>query len=184
MFLKNYLPAFLCLIALSSFAQQGTLDSTFSGDGKLILSPSISHDNANAVVIQPDSSILFTGVTTTQLSTSFDVIIGRLHPDGTLDSSFGTNGYVVRDYNGFTDLAYDIDLTDEGKILVSGSFSTTAAKTQMFVMRLNPNGSYDTAFGDSGIVLPLINSNEDYAKEIVIQPDGKIVLGGYLTIAW
>jgi uncharacterized delta-60 repeat protein len=167
-----------CLLSFSCFAQQGTLDSTFSNDGKLILSPSNSHDNATALLVLSDQTILFTGTSTTQSTTGFDIIVGRLHSDGTLDSTFGTNGYVIYDHAGYSDYGYDIDLTSEDKIVVTGAVSTTASKVDMFCMRLNPNGSYDTTFGGNGRVVIAIGGSEDYANKAVILPNDQIVLGG------
>ena len=160
-------------------AQQGTLDSTFSGDGKLFLAPSASHDNAYGVVVQADSNIVIGGVSITQSATSFDICAVRVHPDGSIDSTFGTNGYTIYDHAGGFDVAYDIDLQTDGKIIMTGAVSITAANTDMLVVRLNTDGSFDSTFAGNGKLIIPINTSEDYAREAAIQPDGKILIGGY-----
>jgi uncharacterized delta-60 repeat protein len=162
----------------SILAQQGTLDSTFNGTGKLILAPRASHDNANAIVVQQDSGIIVAGVSQ-GTSTGFDVIVGRILPSGILDTTFGNSGWVVYDYGGFSDYAYDVDLQSDGKIIVTGAVSKSAANTEFLVIRLNPDGSFDSTFSSTGKAVITINTGEDYAQEAVIQNDGKIVLGGY-----
>ena len=160
-------------------AQQGTLDSTFNGNGIQILTPTALHNNGYAVVIQPDSSIVFAGMSTISSLTGFDFCVGRLHPDGTVDSTFGTNGYVLYDHKGFTDYCYDVLLQPDGKILAVGAVSLSPANTEFFVMRLNTNGSLDSSFaGDGRFVIPY-TTGEEYAKKALLQPDGKIILGGY-----
>lgn len=182
--MKNltYSIAFLILnlLAGNMLAQQGTLDPTFNGNGILILAPTTLADLGDAAVIMADSSIVFGGMATFTgaTSTSADILVGRLHPDGTLDTGFGTNGYVIFDYAGRTDYVYDVDLQPDGKIVVTGSVGVSAANWEFMVMRLNADGSYDTTFASTGMAVIPLTTGEEYARAAVIQPDGKIAVGG------
>ena len=101
----------------------------------------------NAVAVQIDNKILAGG----------QVLI-RFNPNGSIDSSFGTNG-IITDAD-----ARDIKVLCDGKIIVL---------TGSGVKRLHPNGTIDQAFGVNGIAtLPFT------ASSIEIQPDGKILVNG------
>lgn len=166
-------------IACSIHAQQGTLDSTFNGTGIQIQAPSLLNDIGQAVVVQPDSSIVFGGISTTLPATGFDVCVGRMHYDGSIDSTFGTNGYVIYDYKTKTDYCYDLVLQPDGKIIVIGAVTLPPANTEILVMRLNTDGSYDSTFAGTGILVLPISLGEDYGRKGLIQPDGKILVCGY-----
>lgn len=115
---------------------------------------------------------------------------------GFLDPTFGTGGLAI---TGFplqgTFLAnaeaHAIAVQLDGKIVIAGSTPnlTVAPGTDdldMFVARLNPDGSLDTTFGNGGKVqIPFQGggNNMDEANAVAIQPDGRIVVGGYATQA-
>lgn len=105
---------------------------------------------------------------------------------GTLDPNFGTAGKVSVQFNGGMDIGRAAVLQPDGKIVVvgttnipgqSGGFSSFA------VARLNADGSLDNSFGSGGKILTDFGSlQEDWAQAVAIQPDGKIVVGGYTHI--
>ena len=90
--------------------------------------------------------------------------LARLHPDGTLDSSF--------DPGSINDQIYTMALQPDGRILVGGSFSGIGGQGRNRIARLNPDGSLDTGFN------PNANNN---VRAMVLQPDGKILVGGDFT---
>jgi len=89
--------------------------------------------------------------------------LARLNPDGTLDDTFitGANG-------GVTALAVQSD----GKIVVGGIFTELGGETYHGIARLNSDGTLDTGFNPENY-----EKNTIYA--LVVQADGKIVVGGY-----
>ena len=124
------------------------------------------------VAVQPDGKVLLGGWFTTLggggTGTTTRSYIGRLNPDGSLDTSFdpGANNWVAA-----------LAVQPDGKILVGGSFTTlggggTGTTTRDFIGRLNPDGSLDTSF-DPG-------ANAE-VRALAVQPDGKILVGGYFT---
>jgi uncharacterized delta-60 repeat protein len=117
--------------------------------------------------IQPDAKILVGGSFTNLTGLTCNRI-GRLNPDGTLDSSF--NGGVGGSSSA---TVYALALQPDDKIVVGGSFSILGGVAQVNLGRFNPDGSPDTNFN------PVV-SGQVYC--LAIQPDGKILVGG--DISW
>ena len=100
---------------------------------------------------------------------------------GDLDTSFGSNGFV------FNDLGYpqnggpsveDIAIQPDGKILIAGRRTPTVGKpvSRSYVARLNADGTFDSSFAGGVVLEDLGIFSTIYS--IVVQPDGKIVVGG------
>lgn len=92
--------------------------------------------------------------------------------DGDVDPSFGVNGKVFTDLGDY-DMAHDVALQSDGKLVVAGSNGGHG----FVVVRYNSDGSLDTSFGSGGKVVTSFNS-EDNAYGLALQPDGKIVVVG------
>jgi len=94
---------------------------------------------------------------------------------GDLDPSFGTGGTLTFKPQGADSLVNDVAVQPDGKIVLAGS-----ANNDFAVVRLNPNGSPDTSFGNGGSVLEnaVGTNSDDLADAVAIQPDGKIVVAG------
>lgn len=167
------------------FGANGILDNSFSGDGKVTtnLSP---FDTARSVLLQPDGKILLCGERYSG-NTNNDFAISRYLPDGTLDNSFDGNGIATPIVSGFSDeYSYDALLQPDGKIVMVGTTAPTTTigenvPTDIAVMRLNTDGSLDTTFNGSGILIARFNNVNEAATAVVLQPDGKIVIGGFLN---
>jgi uncharacterized delta-60 repeat protein len=98
--------------------------------------------------------------------------VTRLNPDGLPDSSFDGDGTATFDFGG-TDYAEAVALQPNGRLVV---FEYTADEG-MSVARLNPDGSPDASFDGDGIK-PLVPQTGDLFFDVLLQPDGKIVLIG------
>ena len=99
---------------------------------------------------------------------------------GSLDASFGTGGKVVTSINAGTDKAYSVALQTDQKIVVAGVTDNPATGKDFVCVRYNTDGSLDNSFGTNGIVTTDLQlGSDDVAYSLAIQPDGKIVLGGY-----
>jgi len=170
---------FLCAVA--RFKTDGTLDSTFSGDGKLTTKIN-SGDNpaTGGLAIQKDGKIVVGG-------TCFDNVgdprfqLIRYNTNGTLDKTFGGVGYVITSVGNYLDLAGAIAIQPDGKIIQAGSSKHIYNGTRFLtVMRFNTDGSLDNSFGTNGIVLTVVGdtTNDNFPSGVIIQPDGKILVGG------
>jgi uncharacterized delta-60 repeat protein len=163
---------------LSLFGQApGSLDLTFATTGFASYGPVASNfmDNAQDVVTLPNGKMVYCG--TSGLTSSLGMVVVRLNCDGTIDNTFGTNGYYLYNASGGSSFAYDMELLPNGQILVAGATSITAANPQFSMFRLNSNGTLDQTFGVNGFFHNDIGSGEDYARKILIQ-NNKIILVG------
>ncbi len=97
--------------------------------------------------------------------------------EGILDISFGNNGLIITDVNTSNDVAQDMLVQADGKIIVAG-YTSDGIKDFFCLMRYNIDGSKDFDFGDNGIVVTEFASTSVGAS-MAIQTDGKILLGGH-----
>ncbi|PJA07310.1 MAG: hypothetical protein COX70_07255 [Flavobacteriales bacterium CG_4_10_14_0_2_um_filter_32_8] len=175
--MKKLLLIFILLFLKNSFcyAQDGSIDSTFGVNGIVITDINGFHNYASSSVLQSDGKIILTGYTDSSNYQDFAMV--RYNNNGSLDNTFGVNGIVITDINGFNDVATSSALQSDGKILLSG-YSNNSNDNDFAVVRYNTNGSLDSTFGINGKVITPIGSSHDNAQSIVIQPDNKIVLAG------
>ena len=96
--------------------------------------------------------------------------VARLNTNGTVDVSFDIG-------NGANDTVYAVAVQSDGKVLVGGDFTAFNGTNKGGIIRLNLDGSVDTAF-NSGSSNPGANGS---VRAITIQSDGKILIGGLFT---
>lgn len=162
------------------------LDGAFDSDGKVTTDFSAT-DTGRAVAVQPDGKVIVAGNT----STSGGVFtVARYNTDGTLDTSFDSDGKLTFSAQA-NSAATAVHVLSDGKILVGGYFFFSTILARDFaIYRLNPNGSLDTTFGtgSSGSVKTNFGSqggeigSGDFAYAMALQSDGKIVLAGTTNI--
>ena len=157
------------VFALVRYNPDGTLDTTFSGDGKLTTDFG-GIDYATSVVMKSDVRILVVGSTDNGISVDFALACYNL--DGSLDTTFSGDGKLTTDFGGI-DHASSVVMQSDGKILVAGDSDGDFA-----LARYNSDGSFDTSFSGDGKLTTDFGEN-DYASSMVIPKDGKIILAGY-----
>jgi uncharacterized delta-60 repeat protein len=123
----------------------------------------------NCVAIQPDGKLVIGGyfffvnhVARTRLA--------RLNPDGSVDAGF-QNGMAGADGE-----PEAIALQPDGKVLIGGYFNTVNNTPRSGIARLNPDGSLDTSFQNG-----MAGANSPSVLSLVLQPDGKVLIGGGFT---
>lgn len=170
--------AFVSCFAISLAQTPGSLDPTFGGTGQILLSPiaSESFDNCQSVDVQSDGKAVFCGVSGSWMD--FEATMGRLNVDGSLDATFANNGTWVNVNAGGSDFMLDLKVLNDDKILICGATSITPANTQWTIWQFLPDGALDPTFGVGGVLSWDIEGGEDYAREIIIQPDGYLIVGG------
>lgn len=151
----------------------------FSNDGKRSLDFS-GDDFLSALVVQPDGKYLVAGQNVNL--TGRDLFLARIHPNGTLDNSFGNQGKVVIDVSGKEDWPADMALQPDGKILISGSACFNGAGCDFMLARFNKDGTLDAAFGENGYVLTDISGLEDRAYAMGLDPSGGVYVAGGVTV--
>ena len=166
--MKQLLLFILCInVSIGAIAQDGNIDSTFNpldigkGDGP--------NDNISATTLQDDGKIIIGGN-----FTSYNGIlinrIARINTDGSLDTSFNIGTGFSINYSYINALA----IQDDGKIIIGGWFSNFNGISTNSIIRLNSDGSLDTSFNTG-------SGPNNSIEDIVIQDDGKIIIGGGFT---
>jgi len=161
---------------IARFNSDGTLDTSFGTSGKVIQPIGSRDDYGSSLAIQPDGKILLSGSCYNGIE---DFCIARFNSDGTLDTSFGTSGKVIQSIGLGDDYGRSLAIQSDGKILLGGSCHNGSNYYDFCIARFNPNGTLDTTFGTGGKVIQPIGSGDDHGYSLAIQPDGKILLGGY-----
>ncbi|MBN2547676.1 MAG: hypothetical protein JXB15_00850 [Anaerolineales bacterium] len=165
-------------IAVARYNSNGSLDTTFDGDGMAVISISSDDDMAAAMVIQPDGKILLAGST---YIGSYQFALVRLNSNGSLDTTFDGDGKVYTVVGANYDYGRAVALQNDGKILVAG-YSYSIDTQDISLVRYNSNGSLDTTFCGDGRLLTDITA-DDRAYAVAVQADGKIVVGGVAMYA-
>ncbi len=111
-----------CFVALSRYNTNGTPDSTFSGTGQVATTTGFD-DGAYTIALQRSGKIIAAGYSFVDGGYGFGIL--RYNTDGTLDSSFGTNGKVTTKFGGsadFTnaDLINAVAIQPDGNIVAAG----------------------------------------------------------------
>lgn len=170
--------------AVTRYLPTGALDTTFSQDGKVTVNFGAQYLNAGAtdVAVQTDGRIVVAGYvsqveSTTQNSVQQHLAIARLNANGTLDTTFGTNGTVVTRLGGYA-TATTVRIQPNGRIVVGG----IGNGGYFTLVRYLSNGTLDTSFSGDGIQT-VFNSNvtSSTLADLIIQPDGKILATGELS---
>jgi uncharacterized delta-60 repeat protein len=149
--------------ALGRFDADGSFDTSFGGDGKVELSVGEA-SYAYAVAVQPDGKIVAAG---RGAGWPGEFALARLEPDGSIDSTFGSDGTVTTAVGPISSVRA-LAIQPDGKIV-------TAGYPDFALARYEPDGSLDATFGSGGIVTTAAGS-EDGAWALALQPDGKIVV--------
>jgi len=169
--------------ALARYNTNGSLDTTFGSGGKVVTAFSGS-DIIEGLAIQPDGRIIAVGSTVITFNQSNDLAVLRYNANGSLDTSFGSGGIVTMDFFAHYDGANCVVIQPDGQILVAGatdSNPTTLSSNQNYdflLLRFNANGSLDTSFGSGGKVITDFSGKNDGARDMALQADGRILLGG------
>ncbi|MFZ1688132.1 MAG: delta-60 repeat domain-containing protein [Flavobacteriales bacterium] len=164
--------------AAARYMADGTLDTTFDGDGVVSVPWSNDFDDGFAVCVQPDDKVLVGGAQG-QATPNTTVAVTRLLDTGTPDGTFGVNG-TVRPYSGIPPTAcHALALDAAGNILVGGTIAANANESQSYLCRLLPaDGAFDPAFGASGELVQGAVFVQEESNGLALQPDGRIVLAG------
>jgi uncharacterized delta-60 repeat protein len=175
-------------IALVRYNIDGSLDTSFSSDGKQTSNISAGDDIANSVAIQPGGTIVLAGSTVTAqfsyigfnnithiVPQNNDFLVLNYSTQGNLEGAFSTDGFAKLAFQeGQNDFGYGICLQNDGKIIVVGSAENGPA-TDFGICRLHANNGFltlknqlYTSFGGE-----FFRSNC-----IAVQGDSKIMIAG------
>lgn len=149
--------------AIARLNSDGSLDAGFSAGFDAL-------DRVNVFRIQSDGKIVVGGGFESYGAYPFNGIV-RLNSDGTLDTNFNSGGTGADGINSI----YGMDIQQDGKIIIGGDFLAYNGIPRNNIARLNTDGSLDTTFN------PGNGGNSTSIDDIVVQPDGKILIAGAFT---
>lgn len=180
MYIKTLLSAFFFSAYLSQplmaqFSLPGQIDTTFDfgGASQSFLSRAFNpqpgggaNSTTQAISLQPDGKIIIGGLFSTYNGAGRNCI-ARINQDGNLDTSFNPGAGA-----NFTILA--LTQQPDGKIFIGGSFTTYDGIARNYLARIHHNGSLDTTFNTG-------SGPNNVVRSLVLQPDGKLLIGGEFT---
>lgn len=132
-----------------------------------------SDDVAQTVVLQPGGKILLVGYRWDG-GDNPEFALARYKANGSLDPAFGSGGKVTTGF-GFANAA---TLQPDGRIVAVGTILVARPDFDFGLARYEPDGTLDSSFGSAGKVTTSFGPTADSAQGVVIQQDGKIVVGG------
>ena len=161
-------------LTVTVYGPPGSVDTSFQG-GKVLVPVGGTDAYAYAMAAQPDGKILVAG---TSHDHAGDFTVLRFTRDGELDTSFGSAGVVTTEVGPSADVARAIAVDDQGRIVVAGSANGTASGLDFAVVRYLADGKLDEGFGSKGKTIVSFGDDADTAYSLLLQSDGKIVIGG------
>ncbi len=160
--------------ALARYNINGTPDTAFGVGGKVTSNFVPGNPDAiNEVLIQADGKILGVGIAApTGLERH---LLVRYNTNGTLDTTYGTNGVAGSYFGNSQEFLYGAKLLASGKVVVVGFIGRNAT-----IARYNADGSPDRGFMCGGFGWVYFNNipTFGYFYDVAIQPDGKVVAVG------
>jgi uncharacterized delta-60 repeat protein len=164
---------------VARFNADGSKDTTFGTAGMTITDFAGLTDQGHALAIQPDGKIVVAGFATrgTVTFADADFAVVRYLSNGTLDGSFGSGGKITTNIGGHADFADAVALQSDGSIVVAGRVAKDGGSNPDFgVVRYLADGRADPSFAMTSFDFGVNES--DIAEDVVVQADGKIVVGG------
>jgi uncharacterized delta-60 repeat protein len=159
-------------IELVRLTSGGALDDSFGADGlaTTVVGPC---GHADSAMLSPDGSVLVAGHTCT------GVFVIRFEADGTVDTTFGSNGVFTDDPVGLSGNNFwtvgAIGMDSSGRVVLTGRVTvSTTVKSKDFVVRLTADGALDPTFGTGGSVVGLFGP----FTTLGFDASGRIVVGG------
>ena len=167
------------------YDSSGVLDSSFGGSGFIAFDPEPGVPNfdmtASSVAIDANGKILIAGA----INNLNDVLLMRLNPNGTYDSTFNSTGVVIMNLDSVS-LTHgqlpregvDMVVQEDCRIvLVAG----TNGSLSHILFRFLPDGTLDSSFGNGGIVFddfPMGVNDGGIWRSGIISADGNLLVAG------
>mgnify|MGYP003733293669 CR=1 FL=1 len=159
----------------AKFSSNGEIDLSFGSSGIATVSLSSQNHAAGAMIVDSLGRITLGG---SCVNSGF--CMARFLADGSLDTSFNNGGSVVTNLGG--QLTHLLLVPMDGVIAV-GQCRTAATTTKFCLVKYQSNGAIDVSFGTDGVVqtelVAAVGSGGTFAEAATVQPDGKLIVGGY-----
>ncbi|MGE0082662.1 MAG: hypothetical protein AB7U81_15385, partial [Thiohalomonadaceae bacterium] len=161
-------------LLLVRYNADGTLDSSFGGDGIVTTSIWSGFEIVKDMALLPDGGVI---VLTYNYS---DFVLVRYRSDGSLDTGFGSGGVVTTNMTDGEDRGEALGIQPDGKILVAGIGSGSSERF-LALARYHPNGTLDWDFGTGGKAL-MTFPNFLFVSSLALSPAGHVTIAGSYAV--
>jgi len=156
---------------IQRYFQDGSLDTSFGINGSVIKDFGNADDAVLTVLMQPNGQILVGGYSGPGIKWT----VARFNNDGSIDTSFGENGYIIS----IQGVVRDMSLTTDGKIVAVGfGVGISNGNDDVYLERYSTSGVLDSGFGQGGKVALGVGSGNDRGNAMALQSDGRIIVFG------
>jgi uncharacterized delta-60 repeat protein len=168
--------------AVARYNPDGSLDTSFGGDGRITTDIFGERDEAYALALTSDGKVIVAGYGGEAVAAK-DFAIVQYTSAGTLDDSFGSDGRVTTDFFGDMDSAFGVAIQANGKVLAAGYalISSSMESRDFALARYNPDGTLDSVFGSGGKVTTDFFGSQDLALAVAVMPNGRLIAAGYAS---
>ncbi|HSI36612.1 MAG TPA: hypothetical protein VK986_23705, partial [Tepidisphaeraceae bacterium] len=161
---------------VARFNADGTPDASF-GDGGFFRYPTASTFNTR-IALAPDGKIV--GLTSTHVPdghSTADLVVFRLTSAGRADTSFGSGGVTVLDFNGGHENVGGIAVRPDGRVVGNAAWRSGGVDPdKVLIFQLTPGGQLDPSFGDNGKVLGDLFGGGDDLRDLKLDAAGRILI--------
>lgn len=162
---------------LAEAAKPGALDKSFSNNGTVTRKTSTGRDAGFDVDVMGNGKVVVVGLSYNPTFADDDFFVARFRPNGAPDDSFDGDGLMKMDISNNDDYLTAVQVLRNGKIVAAGA-SDGGVDDDVLVVRLKPNGALDPGFGAGLGYVEIDLGGLDFANDVAIQDNGKIVYGG------
>jgi len=173
--------------ALVRYNLDGSLDTSFGGDGKVTTDFAGSYDQGYNLIQQTDGKLLLAGVSGTgNTNSNYNFALARYNDDGSLDLSFGGgDGKVTTDFSNNEDIGYNLIQQADGKLLLSGTAlalndTGNGLGREFALARYNVDGTLDTSFGGERLSALALSSDEAATAGLY---NGNFLVGSSISLS-
>lgn len=169
-------------LALVRYNTDGSLDTTFSGDGKVRVPIGTSADEVFGIGFQSDGKIIVAGYAAD--GSNFDMMVARFTTNGTLDTTFGTGGATRITFGIGDEYGQGLAVQPDDKIIIAG-YARVGSVFNFAIARVDASGALDTTFNPvdhSGKVLTAIGSSSQ-ARSVALFAGGRFAVTGIAKVA-
>lgn len=153
------------------------MDTTFGTNGLVTRDVGTGVDNPRTAIVQPDGKIVVSGYTSD--AGVVTTVLFRLPPDGGIDSAFGRNGVVHIALLPFVAEAYDVALQGNNLMIIAGYGRAVSTGTvDIISARFLDNGTWDRTYGDGGVTVIDVASQDDRSRTLEVLPDQRVLIVG------
>lgn len=163
-------------IVLAGLNPKGKLLNTFGKNGMVLTPVGTDSYIAQSLALQEDGKIIVSGYCS--ITSGSDFITARYNRDGTIDQSFGSSGSIIEDISPALDIVNNMVIQRDGKIVVAGYSTDSIGYYDCTLVRYDTDGKRDITFGNDGIVIASLGPYYDWASDMDIRDDGKIIVAG------